>query len=163
MLLNRTSMRTLILLTLGSSIAVAQPNLLLAQSPKPSPTPTQKPTTNTEYQGGLPKDLNLTPQQLEQVREIRRKNPVRERIQRTKGELRQAQQEFLKLMAGNASAEEVRTKHRQITNLREQLANAEFEDELQIREILTATQRQKWSEHIQKRLPAPPNPPTQSK
>ncbi|MGM3308270.1 Spy/CpxP family protein refolding chaperone [Anabaena sp. WFMT] len=159
MLLNRVFLMTVALITLGSSIAFAEPN----PTPIPSPTPTKTTEPNVGYPGGLPKDLNLTPKQLEQVREIRRNNPVRERIQKKREELRQAQQEFLKLMAGNASKQDVNTKYRQINNLREQIANAEYQDDLEIREILNSTQRQKWVEHIQKRFPAPPNPSTQPK
>ncbi len=160
MLLNRFPLVTVALLTLGSSIAFTQPNIVLAQSASPSPTviPTKKPAPNLERPGGLPKNLDLTPKQLEQIREIRRKNPARERIQRNKEELYQVRQEFFKLLASNASRDQVNVQYRKINDIREKIANAEYQDDLDIREILTLQQRRKLVEYIERRNSTPPNP-----
>ncbi|WP_353931045.1 hypothetical protein WJM97_00040 [Okeanomitos corallinicola TIOX110] len=151
MLLSRASLMTFALVVMGNSLVWANP----------SQNPAKKPDQNVEYLQGLPRDLELKPKQLEKIQEIRRNNPVRERMQKKRQELREANQEFLRLIAGNATKEEVRAKYRQINSLREQVANAEFEDDLEIREILNNKQRRKWSEHLQKRFPAPPNLPSQ--
>lgn len=161
MLLNRTSMMTLVLLTLGSSIVVAQPNILLAQPAPPSPTPTKTINPNAVFPGGLPKELNLTTQQLDQIRGIRRKNPYKEPIQRKREAMLKLRQEFLTLMAGTATTQEVRKKYREINAVKEQIANAEYEDDLEIRDILTLEQRKKWVEYIQRR--STPNSPSQPK
>lgn len=76
--------------------------------------------------------------------------------------MRQAQQELINLLAGNASREQIRSKYNQIRGLRQQLTDAEFENTLAIRDVLTPEQRQKFIELMFKRRrqnssPAPGN------
>lgn len=155
MLLRRISLMAVVLITFGSSLAAFQPNVLLSPAiaqTKPRPNPSQK--------GGWLKELNLTSQQLSQIEQIR--NQSKQQLAPKKQALRQAQQELINLLAGNASREQIRSKYNQIRGLRQQLTDAEFENTLAIRDVLTPEQRQKFIELMFKRRrqnssPAPGN------
>ena len=54
-------------------------------------------------------------------------------------------------MQGNASEDQLRSKHQEIANLRQQMGNIRFESMLEMRKILTAEQRQKLAQFLQQR------------
>ncbi|MEH2454415.1 Spy/CpxP family protein refolding chaperone [Nostoc sp.] len=115
--------------------------------------PTSVPHPNRGQSGGWLKDLNLTFQQLQQIKEIR--NQSKHQIAQKSQEIRQGQQELHELIAGTATKEQVRGKYNQIKLVKQQLADTQFENTLAIREILNPEQRQKFAERMYKKNPPP--------
>jgi Spy/CpxP family protein refolding chaperone len=144
MLLRRISLMGIVLITFGSSLAAFEPDLIL--SPVAAQT---KPPTSRSLRKGWLQELNLTSQQLAQIEQIR--NQSKQQNSSARQALRQAQQELVTLLGGNASKEQLRSKYNQIRGLRQQLADAEFENTLAIRDVLTLEQRQKFIELMFKR------------
>ncbi|MBW4635005.1 MAG: Spy/CpxP family protein refolding chaperone [Iphinoe sp. HA4291-MV1] len=134
------------MIALGSGIALAKPSLLspqvVAQNPTPSPH-------QQRSQSGWLKDLNLTPQQMQQIKAIR--NQSKNQIAQKKQAIRQAQQELQALMGSTTSQDQVRNKYNQLKTLKQQLADAQFDNTLAIREVLNAQQRQKFAEQMYKK------------
>ncbi|MEH2111073.1 Spy/CpxP family protein refolding chaperone [Nostoc sp.] len=145
MLIRRVSILAAAMIALGSTIALAKPTLIshqvIAQNPHAK-------------SGGWLKDLNLTSQQLQQIKQIR--NQSKQQIAQKSQEIRQGQQELHDLMAGTATKEQVRSKYNQINLLKQQLSDTQFENTLAIREILNPEQRQKFADRMYKK-----NPPAQ--
>ena len=89
--------------------------------------------------------LNLSPQQQQQLSAIRQKyrgqmEPLRQQLRANQNELRQ-------LMASDsANAASIRAKHDQIASLRQQLDQLRFESMLESREILSPEQRQQLAQ-----------------
>jgi Spy/CpxP family protein refolding chaperone len=65
--------------------------------------------------------------------------------------VRQASQELRDLMAGTASADQIRTKHQQLQQLRQQLEEVTFESTLASREVLTPDQRKQLAQLMEQR------------
>ncbi|MBO3457957.1 Spy/CpxP family protein refolding chaperone [Aetokthonos hydrillicola Thurmond2011] len=145
MLLRRVSTVAATIIAFCGISALAQPNLLLPQvvaqnlttSPRPQPRPS-----------GWLQELNLTPQQLQQIKVIR--NQSKDQLEQKRQAVLQAQQELETLMAGTASKDQVRDKYNQLKKLRQQYADAQFEITLATREILNAQQRQMFTAHMYK-------------
>jgi Spy/CpxP family protein refolding chaperone len=152
MLIRRVSILAVVMVAFGSTIALAKPTLLSRQVI--AQTPTSVPRPNPVKSGGWLKDLNLTSQQLQKIKEIR--NQSKQQIVRKSQEIRQRQQELHDLIAGTATKEQVRGKYNQIELIKQQLADTQFENTLAIREILNPEQRQKFAERMYKK-----NPPAQ--
>ncbi|NMG21807.1 Spy/CpxP family protein refolding chaperone [Brasilonema bromeliae] len=131
------------MIALGSSIALAKPNLLLPQVVAQNPTPTKR---QQPGQSGSLKDLNLTPQQMQQIKTIRTQS--KDQIAQKRQAIRQAQQELKAIMAGTASKDQVRDKYNQIRTLRQELADVQFDNTLAIRDVLNPEQRQKFAEQM---------------
>ncbi|NMG09129.1 Spy/CpxP family protein refolding chaperone [Brasilonema sp. UFV-L1] len=146
MLLRRTFIIAATIMTLGGSIAFVKPNLLsshvVAQNPTPSPR-------QQRGKSGWLKDLNLTPQQMEQIKTIRTQS--KDQIAQKRQALRQAQEELKALMAGTASKDQLRDKYNQLRALRQELADVQFNNTLAIREVLNPEQRQKFAEQMYKK------------
>ncbi|VEP15131.1 P pilus assembly/Cpx signaling pathway, periplasmic inhibitor/zinc-resistance associated protein (modular protein) [Hyella patelloides LEGE 07179] len=104
-------------------------------------------TTEKKTPSSLFEQLNLTPQQRSQIRQIRRRYQAQ--ITRLKEELRISQQQLSIMMAGTDSATNIRVKHEEIVQFRQQLGKLHFESMLATREILTPQQRQKFAEIIE--------------
>ncbi|MEH2070820.1 MAG: Spy/CpxP family protein refolding chaperone [Nostoc sp.] len=155
MLLNRVAIAAAMIITLGgSAIALTKPTLshqVIAQIPTNSP-----PGHRT---GGWIKDLSLTPQQIQQIKQIRTQS--KQQMTQKRQAVRQAQQELRDLIAGTASTQQVRDKYNQIKVIKQQLADAQFENTLAIREILNPAQRQKFADRMYKK-PAPNQLPKQN-
>lgn len=134
------------MIALSSSIALAKPNLLLPQVVAQNPTPTKR---QQRAQSGSLKDLNLTPQQMQQIKTIRTQS--KDQIAQKRQAIRQAQQELKALMAGTASKDQVRDKYNQIRTLKQELADIQFDNKLSIREVLNPEQRQKFAEQMYKK------------
>jgi len=161
MLLRPASLLAAALVLLGSTTTLAEP--LIVQSPLLAQARNRP--------GGAPaeswlRDLNLSPQQLEQMKKIRQQ--YQGQLQTQRQSLNQAQQELREFMAGNAPAEQIRQKHTQVRELRREMSDTQFETMLAIREILTPEQRrmldqrmQNMKEGIRQRLRDRRTPPQQ--
>ncbi len=99
--------------------------------------------------GRFIEELGLSEEQQNQMREIRQKyrsklSPVREKMKSTREELRN-------LMAGTATESAIRAKHREYLELQQEISKLRFESMLEMRQIMTAEQRQKFTELMQRR------------
>lgn len=148
----RLSLFAAAIVILGGAVAIANPAALLpnpiAQVPaSPNPAQSDKPAQSDMKDSWL-KELNLTPGQVQKIQAIR--SQYRNRIVQLRQELRQAQQELRRLMAGDASADQVRQQYRRVKTLRQLLADAQFESMLATRELLNPEQRQKFADRMKK-------------
>lgn len=144
MSLSRVSVLMGLMLSLGSAVALA-PNSLLPQAIAQNTTEQRRPNRDqAKFQ-----ELNLTPEQTQQMQEIQ--NQYQDQIAQRRQAVRQARQELLELMAGTASASQVREKYRQVETLEQQVAQIRFDNMLAMREVLTPEQRRQFAERMQKR------------
>jgi Spy/CpxP family protein refolding chaperone len=145
MLLRRVSTVAATIIVLSGISALAQPNLLLSQVVAQNFTNSPRPQPKAS---GWLQELNLTPQQLQQIRAIR--NQSKDQLAQKRQAVLQAQQELEALMAGTASKDQVRDKYNQLKLLRDQYIDAQFEITLATREVLNVQQRQRFTAHIYK-------------
>lgn len=119
----------------------AQPNKLIAQAPIP----------NRPGRGemGLIRDLNLSADQMAKIQQIRSR--YRDELKNDRDAARQAQQELQTLMAGTATDTQIREKFRQVKDLRAKAADAQFNSMLEIRNVLSVEQRQKFADRMEKK------------
>jgi periplasmic protein CpxP/Spy len=96
---------------------------------------------------GLLQDLNLSPEQLEKVRQIRMQ--YRDRLRTEREAAQRAQKELQDLMASTASTAQVRERYQQVQTLRDKVAATQFESMLAMREVLTLEQRKKIVDRMQ--------------
>ena len=61
-------------------------------------------------------------------------------------------------MAGNSTDKELMAKHQKITALRQELANLNFKNMLEIRQVLTPTQRSQMAQVMKERRSQRPMP-----
>ena len=135
-----------LMLTLGSATAAtAVPNPVEPQTIAQN----QRPNRPGGKQGGMFDQLNLSADQKQKMQAVRDryKDQVSQRMQA----VRQARQELETMMAGTASASQMREKHRQIIGLRQQLEEVQFESTLAMREVLTPEQRSQLAQMMQQR------------
>ncbi|XFA73113.1 Spy/CpxP family protein refolding chaperone [Thermosynechococcaceae cyanobacterium Okahandja] len=130
---------------------------LLAIVP-PSMAQAENPPGWGRSRGGHLDNLNLTPEQRQQLQAVRQQ--YHSRMDQTRNQLRTAKEELRQMMSGTASEEQIRTKHQQVRDLENQLASLRFESMLAIRSILTPQQRQSLATQMQQRRPGnrPMNP-----
>lgn len=122
---------SLMILTIASAgiveVAIAQSSMDFTIS---SPSP--------ENRDKLIQELNLTPQQIQQLK------AVRQEFKGQKQSLRQAltvaEKELANLMINNASAEQVQSKRNQIKTLKQKLAIVKARNNNALRKILTTEQ-----------------------
>ncbi|UBF29005.1 Spy/CpxP family protein refolding chaperone [Kovacikia minuta CCNUW1] len=137
----RISAIAAVLIALGGAVAIANQPSLFSQSTVQSPA--EQPAQNRDRdKGGWLKDLNLTQDQLKKIQTIR--NRYKNQFAQQRQAVQQAQRELRDLMAGDASAEQVRQKYQQLQVLKQQSGSTRFNSMLEIREILTPEQRQKF-------------------
>ncbi|PSB16318.1 hypothetical protein C7B65_22095 [Phormidesmis priestleyi ULC007] len=150
--LRRVGAVAALLIALGGAIALKgnhqadatlEPSLLLAD-----PVAQDAPLPLKRGMGWL-RDLDLKPDQMQKIQAIRRQS--RDQIDRQRQEMQQAQQELRSLMASDASADQIREKYRQVKGVRDQLADAQFDSLLEMRQVLTPDQRRKFAERMQRR------------
>ncbi|MDF5722256.1 MAG: Spy/CpxP family protein refolding chaperone [Rhizonema sp. PD37] len=146
MLLRRVSTIVAAIVTFGSPSIFAQ---LISPPGVVAQTPTTSPRQNPSKPTGWLQELNLTPQQIQQINAIRKQ--AKEQIPQKRQAVRQAQQELYQLMSGTASTEQVRDKYNQLKTLRQELSDAEFDNTVAIRDVLNTQQRQKFASHMYKR------------
>lgn len=150
-ILRRVSVLGLAILSIGGVVALASGNRFLpqitAQTIESQPG-NQNQSRLAHNRKGLIRVLSLTPEQVQKMQAIRRQ--YKDQILQTTQQLRQAKQQLSDAIAGTAPADEVRTKHRQVDMLQQQLGDLRFESTLAVRELLTPEQRIKYVETMQK-------------
>jgi periplasmic protein CpxP/Spy len=99
--------------------------------------------------GKLVKELNLSPDQIRRLQQLRTASKGKNRERRQA--LQIAKQELSTLLQGNASADQIRQKRQQVQSLQRELSDSNFENTLAIREILTPEQRVKLQQIVQQR------------
>jgi periplasmic protein CpxP/Spy len=148
----RFSILALVVLSLGGTTAIVLPKVFqtsaIAQM-QDGQRPERGNRGDRGDRGDWLKDLNLSPDQMRQMQEIRGR--YREQISQQRQSMRQAQQELRSLMASNAPADQVRQKYNQVRGLKQKLADTQFDSMLAMREILTLEQRQKLAEKMASR------------
>lgn len=92
----------------------------------------------------LTEKLDLTDDQSTQIEAIHEK--YSQANQQSRQELQQAKEEMRSLLTSNANPNQLRQQHQAMQDLRQQLGNSRFESMLEVREILTAEQRQKMAD-----------------
>lgn len=133
MLLRRLLILATLLLSFGSSVALTEPSSLTVQ--------------NVAQNNQSVKPPNLTPEQARQVGEAR--DRYKDQIAQRNRELRQAQEELDSLMSGSASESEVRSKYRQVAELRQQIEDLRFESMMAVRSLLTPEERRQLADYLQ--------------
>ena len=108
--LRRVSVLTVLMLSLGSAVAFANPNSLLPQAIAQNTEEQSRPNRG-RGKAQLFQELNLTPEQTQQIEAIR--NQYQDQISQRKQAVRQARQELVELMASTASQNQIREKYRQ--------------------------------------------------
>lgn len=89
----------------------------------------------------LVKQLNLSSDQIQRLQQLRKNSQGQNKERRQA--LQAAKQELTQLIQGNGSSAQIRQKRQQVQNLQREIADANFEHSLAIREILTPEQRVK--------------------
>lgn len=146
MLWRRISIFSILLLCLGGAFVVAFPNPLFPQTTAQN---TEEPRRAEQGHSKLMDQLNLSQDQQQKLQAIQ--SQYKEQISQRKQALRQATQELRNLMAGNASTDQIRTKHREVQGLRQQLDDVSFESTLAMRDVLTPDQRSQWAKLMEQR------------
>ncbi len=152
MLVRRVSILGLALLSLGSVVALANPNKFLLQTVAET---TEKGVTQNQFRphhhNGIVQALNLTPEQVQKMQLIRKQ--YKDPITQTNQQLSQAKQQLSDAIASTAPADRVRAKHLQVDILQKRLGDLRFESTLAVRELLTPEQRIKYVQRMQKQQP----------
>jgi periplasmic protein CpxP/Spy len=137
-----------VLVLMGTAIALTFPAPVPGFSLAPTLAQAPAKLQQQELRGWL-RELNLSTDQLQQIRQIR--NQYQGRLTQQRQAVQQGQQELKQLMAGNASTEQVRQKFEQVQRLREELQKTRMESMLAIRKVLNPEQRQKLAELMKQR------------
>jgi periplasmic protein CpxP/Spy len=145
-MLRPTPLLVAFMLSLGCASALAEPSAFGSETLLAQQQQQQRPSQRQE---GFLKELNLTPQQISRMQAIR--NQSKAQISQRQQAARQAQQELRSLMSGTAPKSQIQDKFRQVQALRQQTAELQFNNLLEMREILTPEQRRKFSESMAKR------------
>lgn len=148
--LRRASIISVVIISLGSAVALGITTFESSQGSQQIITQDQTNTPRRKgARGGLLKDLNLTSEQRQQIKQIRQqsKNEIRQKRQT----MRQARNKLEESIASEASGEQVRSQYNQLKGLRQELADLQFENTFAIREVLTLEQRQKFVQQMQQR------------
>lgn len=93
--------------------------------------------------------LDLTEDQQQEIQEIRQS--YRSQIQQNRQTVQTIRQEISELFATNASAEQLRDKQRELNQVQMEINTLNFESMLEVRELLTLEQREKFSELMEQR------------
>jgi Spy/CpxP family protein refolding chaperone len=132
--------------TLGSTAAaIAVPNPTESQTVAQN----QRPNRPAGKEGGMFDKLNLSADQKQKMQAVR--DRYKDQISQRREAVRQARQELQTMMSGTANTSQIRDKHRQITALRQQLEDVQFESTLSMRELLTPEQRSQLAQLMQQR------------
>ena len=137
------------IVALGGAVVLANPTYLLsggsiAQAPAGAP-----PDAPNRGGPGWLRDLNLNPDQVQKIQAIR--SQYKDQLAQRRQAARQAHQELRVLMAGDASTDAVRQKYNQVKTLKQELADAQFDSMLAMREVLTVEQRRQFADRMQHR------------
>lgn len=135
--------------TVGSAIVLTPPITVISSALSQSIAQAQTNQPKRAEAKGWLKDLNLSPDQIQKIKQIR--SQYQGRLTQERQAVQQAQQELRELMTGNASTEQVRHKFDQVQTLRQQLADTRMESMLAIRKVLNPEQRQKLADLMRQR------------
>lgn len=145
MLLRRVSLISILFVVLGGVGTVA----FAEQTPEIFQLAQQSPRNRPDNGDRLMRELNLSQEQMQQIQAIRQK--YQGQMQQQRQSLRQAQQELQQLMAADTPINQIRDKHRQVQQLRTSMAELQFENTLEMREVLTMEQRRLLNQRMQQR------------
>lgn len=95
------------------------------------------------------RSLNLSPAQLSRMQVIRQK--YKARIVQRQQSLRQAYGQLKNLMVGDANARQIRSQHDRVQNLENKLEDVRLESLLEMREVLTPSQRRKLVQMMERK------------
>lgn len=153
MVFSRAAILSICVLSLGGAVAFA------SQTPLFSPQTIAQNKTDQMPQGRghlkLMEQLNLSPEQQQKLKDIQSK--YKDTISQRKQAVRQATQELRQLMASDATADDIRTKHKQVQGLRQQLEASTFDSMLAMREVLTSEQRKRFAQLMEQHHQNPRN------
>ena len=156
MSIRRIVIVTMATLSLGSSTAVAAPQLFIAQNSNFTKSENINPSKDKQSlkngfgrkgEGRWLEQLNLSPEQVKEIQEIR--NQHDSKIKRKSQELRQAHEKLRELMTADASTNAIRQQHSRVNQLRQEMGELKFERMLAIREVLEPEQRQQLANWMQ--------------
>ncbi len=138
------------LVSLLSSFAIAiapvQAQLLFAQA---NSSPSGEIKISPKAISKLVKELNLSADQIQKLGVLQ--NSDKSKLRASRQALRGAKQELAQLLQSSGNAVQIRQKRQQVQALQREVADANFETTLAIREILTSEQRVKLQQLIQQR------------
>ncbi|MFN3360657.1 MAG: Spy/CpxP family protein refolding chaperone [Pseudanabaenaceae cyanobacterium] len=97
-----------------------------------------------EKRGRLLEELNLTPQQKQQLDTIRQQS--QSQLETLRQRKRQLRQEMDQLLSSNASEQQLRAKFQEIQAVKAEMDEIRFNQTLAMRQILTPEQRTRWQE-----------------
>ncbi|NJN37846.1 MAG: Spy/CpxP family protein refolding chaperone [Acaryochloridaceae cyanobacterium CSU_3_4] len=124
------------------------PSYALAQAAGEPTNPNSEAPNKEEFkqrrQEQFRQALNLTPEQVTKIDQIREQGKQARQTQREA--YRAAKEKMQTLMASDAGDDELRFQHRVLQDLRQKMGEARFENKLKIRSILTPEQRTKMVE-----------------
>jgi periplasmic protein CpxP/Spy len=142
-------------LTLATSLAITpkvlsypQDHLIISQTSSPQ-RPENRPRRINNSRERLIEQLNLTDDQKLKIAAIRQK--YQGKIQEFRESIKTNEQELNSLMANNASDRDIRAKHQQISRNRQEISDLQFESFLEIRQVLTPSQRTEFAQLMQER------------
>ncbi len=98
----------------------------------------------SERRQQLQRELNLTSEQSEKIREIHAQ--AKEDMQSLHNNLKEQKEEMRSLLASNANTNRLRQQHERIQVLKERFDDQRFETMLDVREVLTPEQRSQMAE-----------------
>ena len=146
MLLRRISVVSVLLLSLGGAVALANQNPLFPQAVAQNPGGARH-KENRQFK--LMEQLNLTQEQQQKLQGIQ--SQYKDQISQRKQAVRQATRELRDMMTGTASGDQSRAKHQQVQDLRQQLEKVTFESMLASRDVLTLDQRKQFAQLMEQR------------
>lgn len=153
MFLSRASILSFCVLALGGAVALSSKTPLFSYQTLAQNSAGQMYQNHGKLK--LMEQLNLSQEQKQKLKDIH--SQYKDTISQRKQVVRQATKELREMMAGNATANEIRTKHRQVQELRQQLEESTFDSMLAMREVLTSEQRQRFAQLMEQRQQNPRN------
>ena len=136
----------LLVIPLNISSVLANPNYNNVSKKNNPIIQVQRPGRN---QNRIFEQLNLTEEQTEKIIAIRNQN--QQEMRQSLQNLRNAQAELNTMITGRGTDNQLRKKHGEVLQLRQELADLQFNTLLKIREVLTPEQLQQWSKLMQQR------------
>jgi Spy/CpxP family protein refolding chaperone len=97
----------------------------------------------------LQERLNLSNPQMEQLSSIRQK--YRSQMEQVREKMKAKGQELSQMIQGNASENDLRNKHQEMSVLRREMEDLRFESMLEVRKVLTPEQRQQFAQLMEER------------
>ncbi|MEM1169115.1 MAG: Spy/CpxP family protein refolding chaperone [Cyanobacteria bacterium P01_H01_bin.35] len=143
----------LLVIPLNISSVLANPNYNNVSKKNNPIIKVQRPGQN---QNRIFEQLNLTETQTQKIIAIRNQN--QQEIRQSLQDLRNAQEELNTMITGKENDNQLRKKHSEVLQLRQELAELQFNTLLKIREVLTPEQLQQWSKLMQQRRESRNNP-----